>query len=310
MDVHPSCCGIRTIVVPPDIIAVPRRSPPRVKKRTPWRQQPDRTVTARTGEREWFSDRLFVESHDGHARSGYGASVVVHLCIAAALLAVLLTRPIHSIVVRMESLSMPAFASQLPTMPLADVPVLQKAVPRQRKVDAIPPAAAAPPPLGTSVPAPAPLEPPRDITPETGSETQQVGDESGVAGGIAGGVAGGLPGGVAGGVTGGTGSARTGQAGPIVVRAGAAMRPPRKIHDVKPVYPAGALPSRAQGAVLIEAVIGPDGGVEDARVLHSVAPLLDQAALDAVRQWLYEPTLLDGERVTVVMTVVVNFALQ
>src|SRR5436190_3881207 len=182
-----------------DIAAVPRRSPPRVKKRTPWRQQPDGTATERTGEREWFSDRLFVESHDGHARSGYGASVVVHLCIAAALLAVLLTRPIHSIVVRMESLAMPAFASQLPTIPLADVPLWQKAVPRQPKVEAIAPAAATPPPLGTGVPAPAPVEPPREITPETGTETQQVGDESGVAGGIAGGVAGGLPGGIAGG---------------------------------------------------------------------------------------------------------------
>ena len=72
----------------------------------------------------------------------------------------------------------------------------------------------------------------------------------------------------------------------------------------------GALPLRAQGAVLIEATIGPDGRVQDARVLHSVVALLDQAALDAVRQWAYEPSLLNGEAVSVIMTVVVNFALQ
>ena len=264
----------------------------------------------RTGERDWFSDRLFVESRDGHARSGYGASVVVHLLAAAALVAFLLTRPIHSIVVRMESLAMPAFSSEPPTLPPADMPASQKAAARSPKVEATAPAAVAPPPLGTSVPAPAPVEAPIDIKPETGAETQKVGDESGVTGGIVGGVAGGLPGGVAGGVVGGLGSAHEGEAGPIVVRAGTGMRPPRKIRDVKPVYPNGALPSRAQGAVLIEAVIGPGGSVDDARVLHSVGPLLDQAALDAVRQWVYEPTLLNGERVTVVMTVVVNFALQ
>jgi protein TonB len=69
------------------------------------------------------------------------------------------------------------------------------------------------------------------------------------------------------------------------------------------------LPTRAQGAVIIEAIIGPDGKVQTATVIHSV-PLLDQAALDAVRRWEYEPTLLKGAAVAVIMTVVVNFALQ
>jgi periplasmic protein TonB len=205
---------------------------------------------------------------------------------------------------------MPAFASQLPTAPVADAPALQKAEPRQPKVEAIAPAPAAPSPLGTSVPAAAPVESPREVTPETGAETQQVGDESGVAGGIVGGVSGGLPGGVAGGVVGGMGSAKTGQAGPMVVRAGSGMKPPRKIRDVKPVYPIGALPQHAQGAVLIDAIIGTDGRVQDVRLLHSVVALLDEAALDAVRRWEYEPTFLNGVPVAVVMTVVVNFALQ
>ena len=87
------------------------------------------------------------------------------------------------------------------------------------------------------------------------------------------------------------------------------MKPPRKIKDVKPVYPASAFPMRAQGAVLIEAIIGPDGRVQEARVLHSVRPL-DEAALDAVRRWEYEPSLLNGVPVAVVITIVVNFALQ
>ena len=136
-----------------DIAAVPQRSPRRARKRTPWHAQPEGTATVRAGERDWFGDRVFVESHDGHARGGYGASLVVHLLVVATLVAFLLTRPMHSIVVRMESLAMPAFASPLPTVPVVDAPVLPKAAPRAAKGETRPPAAAAPPALGTSVPA-------------------------------------------------------------------------------------------------------------------------------------------------------------
>ena len=55
--------------------------------------------------------------------------------------------------------------------------------------------------------------------------------------------------------------------------------------------------------------IGPDGKVTDAKILRSI-PMLDQAALDAVRQWEFLPTLMNGEAVSVVMTVTVNFTLQ
>jgi len=299
----------RTLLHLGNVSAVPRRSPARVRKRTPWRPQPDGTVMTRAGEREWFSDRLFVESRDGHTRGGYGASLVVHMLVAATLIAYVLSRPIHSIVVRMESLAMPVFASPPPT-PVLDGPAAPKAAPRPPQVEATATAPAAPPPLGISAPAPAPVEAPPEVAHETGGEARDVGDEFGVAGGILGGVAGGVAGGIAGGMVGGAGSAQTGQTGPLVVRAGAGFKAPRKIRDAKPVYPAGALPLRAQGAVLIEATIGPDGRVQDARVLHSVVALLDQAALDAVRQWAYEPSLLNGEAVSVIMTVVVNFALQ
>jgi protein TonB len=61
--------------------------------------------------------------------------------------------------------------------------------------------------------------------------------------------------------------------------------------------------------VIIEALIGESGKVQDARVLRSI-PLLDQAALDAVRQWAFTPTLVNGSAVPVIMTVTVNFTLQ
>jgi protein TonB len=63
-----------------------------------------------------------------------------------------------------------------------------------------------------------------------------------------------------------------------------------------------------QGVVTLEATIGPDGRVQDARVLRSI-PLLDQAALDAVKQWEFTPTLVDGKTVPVISAVTVNFSL-
>jgi protein TonB len=90
---------------------------------------------------------------------------------------------------------------------------------------------------------------------------------------------------------------------------GGNIRPPEKLRDVDPIYPDVAQSARVQGIVIIEAVIGPDGKVSDVKVLRSV-PLLDEAALTAVRQWEYTPTLLNGVPVAVIMTVTVNFTLQ
>ena len=82
--------------------------------------------------------------------------------------------------------------------------------------------------------------------------------------------------------------------------------PPKKIKDVAPVYPAIAKSAGVSGAVTIEATIGTNGKVVDARVVRSI-PLLDQAALDAVRQWEYLPTMLNGLPVPIMVTVTVNF---
>jgi protein TonB len=93
------------------------------------------------------------------------------------------------------------------------------------------------------------------------------------------------------------------------VRVGGNVRPPAKIKDVRPVYPIVAQQARVEGLVIIEATIGPTGRVVATRLLRSV-PLLDDAALEAVRQWEFTPTLLNGIPVPVLMTVTVNFTLQ
>jgi protein TonB len=270
-------------------------------------------MTARAGDREWFSDRVFVEPQDGHRRSGYSLSLVVHLCGSAALLAFLATRSVQPIVVRTEGLAMPAFVSQVSTMPTPVTPASRTIDPRPSSTQAVRRPAAAAPARATVDGTAAPVEAPSGVTAETGLENRVAGVVGGVSDGIVGGVVGGVTEGIVGGVAGGTGtkSSASGSSGPIVMRAGTGgMKLPRKIKDVKPVYPAGALPMRAQGAVLIEATIGADGRVLETKLLHSVNALLDEAALDAVRQWLYEPTVLNGMPVAVVITVVVNYALQ
>ena len=95
---------------------------------------------------------------------------------------------------------------------------------------------------------------------------------------------------------------------PHSLRIGDDIVAPAKTRNVNPVYPRIAISARVQGTVVIEATIDREGKVSEARVLRSI-PLLDQAALDAVRQWEYAPSRVHGKPVPVVMTVNVKFAL-
>jgi len=151
-------------------------------------------------------------------------------------------------------------------------------------------------------PAAAPVQAPTEIRPETGIE---LSFEQGVAGGVPGGI----PGGVVGGVVGGLPEPPPPPPPPPPVRVGGNIKPPTKTKNVPPVYPPIAQSARVQGVVIIEATIGPAGRVQEARVIRSI-PLLDAAALDAVKQWEFSPTLLNGVPVPVIMTVTVNFTLQ
>jgi protein TonB len=96
---------------------------------------------------------------------------------------------------------------------------------------------------------------------------------------------------------------------PEAIRVGGGIKPPTKILDARPVYPEVAQKARVQGVVICEVLVRPDGSVADARVLRSI-PLLDQAAFNAVLQWVFTPTLLNGNAVPVIMTVTVNFTLE
>jgi protein TonB len=93
------------------------------------------------------------------------------------------------------------------------------------------------------------------------------------------------------------------------VRVSELVQPPRKIFDVRPAYPAIARQARVEGTVIVEAILDRTGRIDRMRVVQSV-PLLDPAALDAVKQWRYTPTVLNGQPVQVLMTITIRFTLQ
>jgi len=86
------------------------------------------------------------------------------------------------------------------------------------------------------------------------------------------------------------------------------VQPPQLVNKTNPASPPLARQVRIQGTVKLEGVIGKDGTVQELKVV-SGHPLLIQAALDAVRNWRYRPTMLNGQPVEVITTIDVNFTL-
>jgi periplasmic protein TonB len=135
-------------------------------------------------------------------------------------------------------------------------------------------------------------------------------DMGGAIGGVPGGVAGGSAGGVLGGVIGGAGTAPPPppKMTPKRVTVGGNVQAARLVNRVQPIYPPLARQTRISGTVKLHAIIGKSGAVEQLTVV-SGHPLLVQSALDAVRQWRYQPTLLNGEPVEVDTEIDVIFSL-
>jgi protein TonB len=132
---------------------------------------------------------------------------------------------------------------------------------------------------------------------------------AGMIGGVPGGVAGGSSGGVLGGVIGGAGNAPPPpKVTPKRVTVGGNVQAARLVNRVQPIYPPLARQTRISGTVKLHAIIGKNGAVEQLQVV-SGHPLLVQSALDAVRQWRYQPTLLNGDPVEVDTEIDVIFSL-
>jgi len=147
----------------------------------------------------------------------------------------------------------------------------------------------------------APIEIPNQVRPEEGLD---LGSDAGVPGGVEGGV----PGGVVGGVVGGLPTALPPPPAPVV-RIGGKLLPPRVVRRVEPVFPDLAIAARLSAIVVLEAQVDTRGYVKFVKVL-SGHPLFDEPALEAVRQWRYQPLLLNGVPTGFILSVVINFNLR
>jgi len=133
--------------------------------------------------------------------------------------------------------------------------------------------------------------------------------QAGVVGGVPGGVPGGSMGGVMGSIIGSTPTAIPKVATPQRIRVSAGVTQGLKIKNVNPVYPQMAKIARVQGPVVLAAIIGKDGSIQNLHVISTASPLLNQAAMDAVKEWRYRPYILNGEPVEVDTQITVNFTL-
>jgi protein TonB len=146
----------------------------------------------------------------------------------------------------------------------------------------------------------APIEVPERILPEESLDL-------GVEGGMPGGVEGGVPGGVVGGIVGGLPDAPPPP--PKLVRIGGKILAPRIVRRVEPAYPEVAAGARIKATVVVEAQVDMGGHVQTAKVLQG-HPLFDESAVTALKQWRYQPLLLNGEPTAFIIIVTFSFNLR
>jgi protein TonB len=132
---------------------------------------------------------------------------------------------------------------------------------------------------------------------------------AGVVGGVPGGVPGGTMGGVLGSVMSSVPTAVPKAATPQRVRVSQGVSQGLLVHKVTPAYPPLARQARIQGTVVLQALIGKDGTIQNLKLV-SGHPMLASAALEAVKEWRYKPYYLNGEPVEVETTINVNFTLE
>lgn len=181
------------------------------------------------------------------------------------------------------------------------------------------PPAAPPPPAAAQVRSSRPAAPVVDLAKLTApavipAKVRIVADQAppDVGAGVEGGVPGGVAGGVLGGIIGGVGDAPKPVAPPApqrtILRVGGNVRPPVPISTPQPTYPAVARAAKIEGLVIIDAIIDEQGNVVQVKVVEGPA-LLIAAALDAVANWRYQPTYLNGQPVALRTHIEVNFRL-
>ena len=234
-------------------------------------------------------------------------SIVLHVVILTVVIGI----PLLTVTETMPEVpSIMAFVAPPPTAPPPPPPPAPASAARPT-----PAARRATPPAPKKPELAAPIETPAEVKPEATTEAAESTDNAGggVEGGVAGGIEGGVVGGVTGGVVGGLASSTPPPPPPPPapkrpVRVGGQIRTPALVHRVEPIYPDVAAAAHITGLVILEAQVGTDGCVESVTVLRSRHRLLDEAAIDALKQWQYSPLVLNGIATSFVLTVTFTFS--
>jgi len=219
-------------------------------------------------------------------------SIVVHIVVLTLVVIIPVLRVTNTLP---DMQTMMAFAAEPPAPPPPPPPPPPL---RSAAAESHPIPQPAPKPSGQLM---APLETPTELRAEA---TPGTSSEAGVEGGVEGGV----PGGVVGGIISPAPPPPPPPPAPVVpVRVGGQISTPALVHRVEPVYPKIAAEAHVTGMVILEAIVGTDGCVESVKVLRSRHVLLDNAAMDALKQWRYTPLILNGTPAPFVLTVTFTF---
>ena len=236
--------------------------------------------------------------HTRHIPSKPALPIVISMTGQLALVTALIVPVLFFTGALPEVPTMMAFVAEAPAPPPPPPPP-----PPPAAKQATPPQAKPAPTAGA-----APVEPPATIQPERAD----AGDI-----GVPGGVEGGIPGGVVGGVVGGLPTEIPPPPPPAPapaprapVRVGGQIQAPTVARRVDPTYPELAAKAHIRGVVILEAQVDKEGRVVDVKVLRTAHRLLDDAALEAVRQWRYQPLVLNGIPEPFVLTVVLTFSIE
>jgi protein TonB len=154
-----------------------------------------------------------------------------------------------------------------------------------------------------------PLDAPAGVAPEPTAVADAVGAVGGFEGGVIGGVVGGIVGGLVAAAPPPPPPPPVPPAPRTPVRIGGNIQAPILLHRVDPAYPDIAVVAKVGGMVILEATVGVDGAVDSVRLLRGIK-FLDQAAMDAVKQWRYSPLVLNGVPTAFVLTVTLNFSVK
>jgi protein TonB len=243
-------------------------------------------------------EQTFIESKKT-IKTNRGSTTLISFTLQAIVIAVIVILPLM-------------FTQALPTKELTTM------------LTAPPPPPPPPPPPAASAPVKAvkvvKVNPTAELRTPTSipKEVKMVHDEpqqappsatmAGVPGGVPGGVAGGSVGGVIGGVLSSAPVAVPDKPTPQRVRVSQGVTAGLLVHKVTPQYPPLAKQARIQGSVVLHAVIGKDGKVQNLQLV-SGHPMLTQSAIQAVKQWQYKPYYLNGQPVEVDTNITVNFSL-